>query len=331
MEIKETIGIDVSKLTLDAHIHSSGDRDRFENNTNGFKKLVAWAYKRSLFPKENVLFIFEHTGLYSRGLSLFFGERKLPCHIAAGLEIKRSLGIARGKNDQVDARRIALYAYRLREEIQPSKVADVQIRKLRTMFSLRSKLIKQRAGYKTTLKEQKGILSGKDYNIIFEIQNNMVDTLTGEIHKLEQMMMEIIKGDKGLSDLFKLVTSVKGVGPMTAMLVIIYTNRFTKFHTWRKFASYCGVAPFPHQSGTSIKGRSKVSHFANKELKAILNMCAASAIQYNPEMKRYYERRTEEGKNKMSTLNVIRNKLIARVFAVVNRGTPYINVYRQAS
>lgn len=227
----------------------------------------------------------------------------------------------------MDAKRIANYAYRLREEIQPSNVSDLKIRQLRAMFWSRVKLTRQRTGYRTTLKEQKSVLGSNDYKVLFEVQRGMVGTLSGKIAKLEEKMMEVIKNDRELRDLFRLVNSVKGVGPITALLVVAHTNRFTKFRTWRKFASYCGVAPFPYQPRISIRGRSKVSHFANKELEGILNMCAIAAIQYNPEMKRYYERRTGKGKNKMSTLNIIRNKLISPMFAAVIRGKPYVNVY----
>ncbi|MGB5693095.1 MAG: IS110 family transposase [Flavobacteriaceae bacterium] len=331
MEIKETVGIDVSKATLDVCIHSTGSKGKFRNDPKGFKKLVAWVFGESSVAKEGTLFVFEHTGLYSHALSDFFVSENLPCHIVPGLEVKRSLGIARGKSDRVDAQRIALYAYRLREEIRPSKISDVKIRRLSAIFSLRAKMARQRAGYRTTLKEQKSVLGVKDYKVLFDVQKSIVEVLSRKILKLEDQMMEVVNGDKELRELFELVTSVKGVGPITALLVIVHTNRFTKFKTWRKFASYCGVAPFPNQSGTSIRGRSRVSHIANKQLKGILNMCATAAIQYNPEMKRYYQRRTQEGKNKMSTLNIIRNKLIARIFAAVNRGTPYVSVYGHAS
>ena len=128
------------------------------------------------------------------------------------------------------------------------------------------------------------VLKNKDHKVLFDVQNSMVETLSRKIRKLEDQMMAVVNAEKELRELFGLVTSVKGVGPITALLVIVHTNRFTKFVTWRKFASYCGVVPFPYQSGTSIRRRSKVSHFANKELKGILNMCATAAIQYNPEM-----------------------------------------------
>ena len=115
------------------------------------------------------------------------------------------------------------------------------------------------------------------------------------------------------------------------MFLIAYTNAFTKFNDTRKFASFCGIAPFPNSSGTSIKGRTKVSHLANKKIKSLLDLCAKSAIQSNPEMKNYYQKRIEQGKNKMSTINIIRNKILSRVFAVVKRQTPYVDFMKFAA
>jgi transposase len=108
--------------------------------------------------------------------------------------------------------------------------------------------------------------------------------------------------------------------------MIVTTNGFTKFASWRKFATYCGIAPFPNTSGTSIRGKNKVSNLANKKLKSLFDLCAKSAIQNNPEMKIYYNRRIEKGKNKMSTINIVRCKLLARIFAIVKRQIPYVNM-----
>ncbi len=119
-------------------------------------------------------------------------------------------------------------------------------------------------------------------------------------------MASIIKEDDKLNEIYDLIVTVKGVGPQTALFLIVYTNAFTKFKNARKFASYCGIAPFPNSSGTSIRGRTKVSHLANKRIKSLLDLCAKSSIQFNPEMKRYYDKRVEKGKNKMSTINIIR-------------------------
>ena len=137
--------------------------------------------------------------------------------------------------------------------------------------------------------------------------------------------------DEGIHHIFQMITSIKGVGSQTAYYMIVLTHGFLQFGDWRKFASYAGTAPFPYQSGSSIRGKTRVNHLANKKIKSLLHSCAMTAIIYNPEMKAYYDRRVEQGKSKMSTLNIIRNKLLARIFAIVNRGTPYVDTYKYAS
>lgn len=331
MKIKETIGIDVSKLTLDACIHSNQQSATFENSVKGFTLLVKWAYVNSECSKEHILFVFEHTGLYSEKLNKYLTEKMIPHTIIPGLEIKRLLGIVRGKDDRIDASKIARYAYRLRDEITLSKAPSEQVATLKKLLSLRERLIKQRAGYKASLKEQKKVLVQKDFKLLFKVQQKMVVELTKQIKNIDAEMESIVKADAELLHIYDLLLSIRCIGSQAAMLLIVHTEGFTKFKNARKFAAYCGIAPYPNQSGTSIRGRTKVSPLANKKIKSLLNMCAMSSIIYNAEIRQYYNQRVAAGKNKMSTINIIRNKLVSRAFAVVNRGTPYVNVYGHTS
>ena len=114
-----------------------------------------------------------------------------------------------------------------------------------------------------------------------------------------------------------------GIGFATAVHLLIATENFTRFEDVRKLICYCGVAPFEHSSGTSIRGKTRVSHLANKKLKSLLTMAAISAIQHDPELKAKYEQKLKEGKAKMSALNIIRAKLIERVFAVIKKQKAY--------
>lgn len=331
MKIRETVGIDISKSTLDACVHSNQVFAKFENSSKGFKQLLKWGSEHSSRDLSETLFVFEHTGRYSHNIARFFSHQEVKFIIVPGLEIKRSLGITRGKDDKVDAARIALYAYRLRDELKPTKLPEKQLTKLKRLLTLRDRMVRQRAGYKASLGEDKRIFSEKEDRRFFEYQENIIEALSKQISQIEKEMMEIIKGNKKLKKIYKLLISIKGIGPQTALYTIVYTAGFTKFKTWRKFASYCGVAPFPHRSGTSVKGRNKVSNLAHKKIKSLLTMCAGTAIQHNPEMKAYYQRRLKEGKTEMSTQNNIRNKLLARMFAVVKRGTPYVNTMKYAA
>ena len=330
MKILDVVGIDVSKLTIDVVIHSNQKYNQFENTKTGFRKLIKWALKESSFSKENLLFIFEHTGLYSYKLSVYLTDKEIPFSMVPGLEIKRSLGISRGKDDKKDARVIARYAYRLRDEIQLTVIATKEIQKLKDLLTLRDRMVKQRGGYKASLREMKRILVIKDNSLLISSQQKIIDSLTKQILKIEECMYEIIDTNETLKEQFDLILSIKGVGNQTALNMIVITNGFTKFKTSRHFASYSGIAPFSNSSGTSIRGRTKVSNLANKRIKTLLDLAAKVSIQYNPEMKTYYHKRLEEGKSKMSTINIIRNKLLSRIFAVISRKTPYVCTMKYA-
>jgi transposase len=331
MKIKETIGIDISKLTFDVVVHTSKAYQSFKNSKKGISEMISWVFKNTTHQKENVIFVFEHTGLYSHQMAVVLTEKALAFCMVPGLEIKRSLGMARGKNDKKDASKIAQYAYRLRDEIQPSKLSSKDIENLKRLLSLRDRLVKQRSGYKTSLKEQKRILSKEDAKELFKIQERLISALDNEIDVIEKELIEVIKKSPEMKKNFDLILTIKGVGKVTAIFFIAYTENFTKFENARRFNSYCGIAPFENSSGTSVRGKTRVSNLANKQLKTLLDLCAKSSITHNPEMKEYYERRIAEGKNKMSTINIIRNKIVARVFAVIKRKQGYVDLMKYAA
>jgi transposase len=106
---------------------------------------------------------------------------------------------------------------------------------------------------------------------------------------------------------------------------------FTAFDNWRQMACYAGVAPFEYTSGTSIRGKTKVNHLADKTMKSMLQMCVLSAIKYDNQIKLYFEKKKTEGKNPMLVMNNIRCKLLARAFAVINRGTPFVKISNYAA
>ena len=155
MDIKEVIGIDVGKLENEARIHTSQKPYTFDNNQSGFKKLEKWMLKNINCQKHQLMIAFEHTGLYSHPLSVFLTEHGYSYIMIPGLELKRSMGITRGKDDKIDAKRIALYTYEKRDKLIPYELPGEEIIQIKRLLSLREKLVKQCAGYKGTLKEYK--------------------------------------------------------------------------------------------------------------------------------------------------------------------------------
>lgn len=325
------IGIDVSKLTLDVsiinyegfHLH-----EQFKNSPEGFKKLVIWLKATNEFNYDNALFCLEHTGIYTRRFVEFLLLRGAKVWIESALQLKRSMGLTRGKNDKIDSYRIARYAMTNCDTVKLVTLSDKTLQLIKDLSTCRGRINKSYQSIKVSINEMEAIDKATSKELI-KLNQAALKGLLKSKEAIEKRMMELINGDETLSNLFNLVTSVKGVGTVLATELIIFTQAFTKMENGKQLACYCGVVPFAHTSGTSIKGRMGISNFANMRLKSVLHLASLSAMRNVPDITQYYERKVAEGKSKMSVLNAIRNKLLQRVIAVVKRGTPYIENYAE--
>lgn len=324
------IGIDVSKATLDCYIHSIALHFVVENSPTGFVLLLETALTKTKCKKEDLFICFENTGKYSKRLSVFLNSQQISFAMVPALEIKKSLGITRGKNDKVDSRRIANYAYEKKEKLTPTILPGEKIDKIKSLLSLREKLLKHRTAYKNGISDLHDCYREGETGMIKEIQQRLIDAVNDEISKIETEIEAIIKCDASMCRNFELILSVRAIGKIVGFYLIAYTENFTSFIDARSFACFAGIAPFANSSGT-VTGKSRVHPYANKQLKSLLSMAAMCAIQIKGEYSEYYKRRIEAGKNKMSTLNIIRNKIVFRVFAVVKRGSPYVDLYKFAA
>ncbi|WP_114747894.1 transposase [Pleomorphovibrio marinus] len=331
MKFRAFIGIDVSKSTIDVYLRNAGKHMVFANDLEGFEAMVEWLMDiLGQLTHDEMLLGLEHTGLYSELLIGFLNGQNFPFTVLPGLELKKSLGIRRGKSDKVDSKDIAEYIYEKRERVKLFEMPSKNLESIKKLASYRERLVKERTACTTRLKEYQNVHEREDFEIYVNSHTRVINCLDEEIKKIQAEIERLIRDDLELSRQYRLIQSIKGVGPQTAAIMIVLTRGFTSFENWRKFASYAGIAPFPNQSGT-YTGKTKTSKLANKRIKSLLSMCAGVAIQYNPEIKRYYERRIEEGKNKMSTMNIIRNKLVSRIFAVIERGSPYVDTMKYAA
>ncbi len=327
----EIIGIDISKLTLDVFIRSLNFHFVVTNDPKGFSKLLQIIWQKLPNRKNDLLLCFEDTGKYSLPLCIFLNSEGINFVLASALDIKRSMGLVRGKSDKKDAKVIALYAWRKRDELVPTIIPAASIIRMKQLLSLRNKLIKHKKAYQNGMSDFQDYFKEGDSEFYIGVNKRIIKSLNTEIATIEKEIEFIIKEDESIKSNYKNLKSVPGIGKIIAFYLIAYTHNFTKFETARKFCCYCGIAPFENTSGTSLKGRTKVNPLANKMVKALLNMGAMSAVQNYREFKTYYNNRIEQGHSKMSTLNIVRNKIVFRAFSVVKRGTPYVNLHQFAA
>jgi transposase len=328
MKLLHIIGADLSKKTIDFACHQ-GPHLKVANQRCGFVQLLGWLKTQKINVSQSMI-VMEHTGLYSYQLEQFLLQKKLPFTKVSALAIKRSMGLVRGKNDKVDAIRIARFGFEKQDHLVADPPADQSLQRLQLLHSTRERLVKNRASMLTAVKEYRQLLGLKDSDVIISSQLQLIKDFDHQIQKLEHQIGSIVVAEKKISCNYQLLQSVKGVGKVIALAAIIKTANFTRFTDPRKFACFCGTAPFENTSGTSIRGKTRVSHMADKKMKSLLDLAAKSAIQYDKELRAYYLKRIAEGKSKMSTINVVRNKLLYRMFAVVKRQTPFMENYLKA-
>jgi transposase len=329
MKVQHILGADLSKNWIDLVVHSSGAYLRIENNAAGFKQLVKWLNHQKLALVETLL-VMEHTGLYSFLFEGFLHAKQIAFTKVSALAIQRSMGLQRGKSDKLDAKRIALYGQKEKESLRAEAPLDKDLQRLQLLQATRKRLVEERAGLQCSLKEYTH-MGLKPRDLVLAAQRRVVKTLDLEIQKLEKEIQAAIEGNEAIAKNACLLKSIPGVGQVLAVETIVKTRNFTRFTKPKKFCCHSGTAPFEHSSGSSIKKGTRVSHLADKALKTLLDLAAKCAIQHDNELKAYYQRRLAIGKSKMSTINIVRNKIIYRMFAVVKRGTPFVENYLPAA
>jgi len=332
MKFEFFIGIDVSKSELDFAVIQGKTllfHQEIVNTPAAISCFIKELSNLQGFELGKTVFCMEHTGIYTAHLLSGLHKRKANICLEPATQIRNSLGNIRGKNDKIDAIRIAEYACKSSEYLSLWAPKRVVVQHLAHLAATRSRLIKAKNMLTVSLREAGSFLTKEILKQNCALCSRTVKAIESDLEKTEKAMDQIITSDEELKRLFGLVTSVSGIGMITAAQIIITTNEFKDIKDPKKYACYSGVAPFTKESGL-FKGKACISHMANKKVKTLLHMSALVAIQHNTDLKEFYHRKVDmEKKNKMSVINAVRNKLILRIFACVNQNKKYEKNYRR--
>lgn len=331
------IGVDVSKRRLDLAYYDGVSVDwknghiMVNNDEAGFKKIGAWLKKLKL-DVDDVLFCMEYTGLYAQNFRIWLEEtgimygmvnpRKMH-HFEPDLpDGERSLD--RIKTDEMDSFRIAIYCEQNHRRIlaSPSKLPSDAYFKLKRLLAERRQYVKQGVLYKEQLHD----ICEFDTEGSRARKKEALGKLKESKRQTDKEIDAIISEDKAIEDNYNLLTSIPGIGRVVALDTIILTENFTSITDPRKYASYIGIAPFPKTSGDTINKGDKVSKKGFSQAKADLSITSLAAIQFEPSIKDYWQRRKATGKKGPVILNAIKFKMVLRMFAVIKRRTPFVNL-----
>lgn len=317
------VGIDFSKekfnacLRLDTGVMGEAE---FPNTKPGFLKLVRWvkatAGQGKGFCYDKVVFCGEHTGTYSLRLSEYLYGKGLKMWLENALTIKFGSGFQRVKTDKADAEMIAVYAERFYNEGVTSLFVpqSADLKNLRSLYSFRQRVVRERVAIGNALAAGTYDCSSLAKRQMQKRHREGVE----DAEAIRKEMVNLMADSQELAENYRILTSFKGVGPLTAAVLLIYTSNFTKFDDARKFACFCGVAPFGKQSGTSVNTRPHVSRFAHIPVKAALVEAAKCAMRTNPVIRAYAARLRERGKEEGVIVNNVKNKILHILFKMVS-------------
>ena len=321
------IGIDVSSATLDfalldekgTHLESA----QVDNERKTVMKLMgAWRKRYGVMP-ERSLICMEATGHYTLMLLNMVVAQQWRAWLAHPNDILQSMGIKRVKNDKVNALRIAQYARTFHEKARLFTAQNLKLDRLKHLITRRKHLVRSRARHRTHITDLNRYMDRQvriEFDRMDERQIKLEDKLVAHV---DDLILDEIKADPQTQRQYDLLRTIPGVGPQLAAYLVAFTDGFARFNTPRQLSCHAGVAPFERSSGSSVRGRTQVSHQADKSLKTLLHMSALVSVREPGELRQYYERKRAEGKKPILVVNAVRNKLVHRICAVIRNNKPY--------
>lgn len=307
----EIFGIDISKDVFDCYGSKQGHL-QFKNSELDFKKF------HKILP-ENSLVVMEATGYYHYRFAQFLYKKGVSVSVVNPLSIKRfiQMKLAKVKTDKSDAK--AICDYGLTQEVPLyNALTDTQSECLQ-LFRLMDNLLKIRTATKNKIhgEEVLGIPSKFVYRSLLKTKKYVDKELKG----IDVKLLSLVKQDQ--QNQLTLLQSIPGIGLKTALFLIVVTDGFNKFETASQLCSYAGITPTIRESGSSVRGRARISKVGNRKLRNLLFLCSFSAYKHNKGCVEIFDRITNKGKSKKLALIAVSNKLLKQCFAIAKSGLPY--------
>lgn len=312
---KHFYGVDISKSFFDV-VDQNGSYDQFSNDSKGFKSFLKAIQRDSLI-------VMEATGYYHYRLAQYLYEKGITVSVVNPLSVKRfiQMKLSKVKTDKSDAKAICEYAQATKVPFYTARNA-VQAECLQ-LLSLQDLYLKQRTAVKNKIHGEKAL--GTPSKTVIRSLVRMLKQLEKELAQLETKLESLVRTTQ--EEQLEQLTSIPGMGKKTAMLLIVLTDGFTSFESSRQLCSFTGITPTIRQSGTSVRGRSRISKVGNRKLRNLLFMCSFTACRTNKACRELYERIVEKGKSKKLALIAVCNKLLKQAFAIAKSGTYYQENY----
>jgi transposase len=317
MTARPPLGLDVSKLKFNACLERAGGKLRhrlFPNDEAGFSQLSEWLKKNGV---ERAHACMEATGTYYEALATYLhsGGHTVSVINPAAIKAYAQSQLSRTKNDRVDASLIASFcAERHPPEWHPPAP---ELRELQALVRRLDSLQEMR-----TMEENR-LSSGVTVAAVRASLEDSVAYLSEQIRKTEALIAEHIDRHPGLRRQRELLDSIPGVGSATAAVLLGEIPDLKEYRSARAVAALAGLVPRERQSGSSVRGRVRLSKIGNARLRKALYFPAVTALRCSPFFREWAEGLRQRGKSKMAVIGAAMRKLIHLAYGVLKTGKPF--------
>lgn len=332
--IKQSIGIDIAKSSFTACIcswrmdqsYNLSEVRTFTNTKNGFNQLTKWVDKQTLKTVE-ISFVMEATGVYYEQLAYHLTRIEKQVSVLLPNKVShysKSLNI-KTKTDEDDARVIAMMGCerRLRRWTAPSVI----YKNLRSICRLYKTLQDDKTQTTNRLKQLK--CGYEPLKEAVKFHESTIRRLDKELKKLEKMMEQTLRSDSEIWAKVEHLLTIKGIGLKTIAIVLGETQGFALIKNQRQLTSYCGYDVVKRESGTSIKGKTRISKKGNSNIRSAMYFPAMVATRFNPKMKEIYKRLLRNKKEKKVALVALQRRLLVLMYTLWKTNQPYNEVYNK--
>lgn len=330
--LKQTVGMDVAQKELVVQLGRLKEdlsqelyaHNTFPNHLKGFKSLLAWVKKHSdHFVVVN--YVMEATGVYHEAVAYFLEEQELAVHVVLPNKISAYMRTLDNKTVTDLSCAEAICRFGLERKLEPWQKPAPVYRSLRQLTRERNQLIEMRTMSKNMLHAE--CSGAHPYDPARQRLKTHIAFLDKQIRQIQNEIEQILKSNKEVRQQAGLMATVCGIGQLTAVTLLAETSGFNQINNKRQLTSYAGLDIREKQSGTSVKGKPRISKRGNKHLRKCLHLPALTAIRHDHRLKAVFERLVARHGIKMKAVVAIQRKLLEIAYAVYKTGVPYDKSY----
>lgn len=333
MEVsKQVLGVDVaqkelvvslgkmySDFNLDIYAHKV-----FKNTEQGMNALIQWVKKLVLEDKP-LLFVMEATGVYHEKFAYFLDEKGYKLSIVMPNKISNYMRTLDVKTITDKSCSEAIARFGLERKLSEWKKTNKIYKSLKQLTRERDQIVEARSIIKNQLHAEK--------SEAFPVENtiNRCNEHIKFLNKQEAQIKKEIEEtkDQQIKDKIKKITTIPGVGVLTATIVLAETNGFELIKSKKQLTSYAGLDIKEKQSGTSVKGKPKITKKGNKSIRKAMHFPALSAIRHDENYKGIYKRLVSKNGIKMKEIVAVQRKLLELIYVIYKNDTVYDIYYEK--